>query len=197
MDSSDSVFAAEPYGPVIQRIDLGGAVSIFAGMQEAGSVADGGFATEAQLDSSSSLALDTAGNQYHADNWNAVRWVDTGGLIMTFYSISSNVPRRVRGLAADGSGSVYIGNGRMIRRIDSDGTVSIVAGLEENGYGGDGGPGRTAKLSVSSLAVSRSGASWLADIYGWRNRTVRRQVLYYSLGSCSADQVWARPAAAW
>jgi len=79
-----------------------------------------------------------------------------------------------QGLAIGHDGTLYIadsGNNR-VRRVNSDGTITTVAGSGRDGFGGDGGWATKAPLShPDGLAVSPDGSLYIAD---WGNRRVRR-----------------------
>ena len=78
------------------------------------------------------------------------------------------------GVAMDGSGNLYIadyGNNR-IRKVDSSGIITTVAGNGTAGYSGDGGAAASAKLSSpTGVAVDGSGNLYIAD-YG--NDVIRK-----------------------
>src|SRR5205085_4012753 len=70
-------------------------------------------------------------------------------------------------LAPDGSlyiaEAVYVRTAR-IRRLAPDGTLSTIAGGEEPGFSGDGGPAIKAKLSdPTGLAFTSDGTLYIAD----------------------------------
>jgi sugar lactone lactonase YvrE len=77
-------------------------------------------------------------------------------------------------VAVDNSGRVLIadtGNAR-IRRIESDGKISTIAGTT-TGFSGDGGPATAAKLySPRAVALDREGNVFIADSLNYRIRQV-------------------------
>jgi sugar lactone lactonase YvrE len=73
------------------------------------------------------------------------------------------------GIWADGDGGTY-GNNR-IRKVDSSGTISTVAGDGTMGFSGDGGPGVNAQLDgPQSLTVDGAGNLFFSD---FSNRRIR------------------------
>ena len=82
-----------------------------------------------------------------------------------------NLPHSV---AVDGSGNLYIadwGNHR-IRKVDSAGVITTVAGSGTAGFGGDGGAAVAARLSLpTGVAVDGAGNLYIAD---WGNHRIRK-----------------------
>ena len=129
-------------------------INTFAGNGLADFAGDGGPATAASLSQPVFVAADAAGNVYIVDqNNNRIRKVDAQGTISTFAgngtqgfggdggpatSATLNLPT---GVFPDGLGNVFIadvGNGR-IRKVDTTGTITTVAGTGALGFSGDGG----------------------------------------------------------
>ena len=82
---------------------------------------------------------------------------------------------RIRGLATDGFGNLYIadGNYHCVRRVDTGGVITTVAGTGERGYSGDGGPATNAQLfHPYDVAVDGSGNLYIADYLNSRVRRV-------------------------
>ena len=165
------VYVADRDNSRIRRIDLSGVVTTYAGTGDVGYAGDGGPAAEAHFESLCNLAADTRGNLYLSDGWDNVRRIDAGGVITTIATIQSDVGD----VAADQAGNVFIGSERQVLRLDPNGTISVIAGIQEGGYSGDSGPARSAGLSVSGLAVNRMGDVWIADGQSRRVRVLRRQ----------------------
>ena len=182
---------------VLARPLLGGPWRVFAGSGFAGYGGDGGPAVDAQLNAPQGLAVDPAGNTYIADSSNhAIRKVAVDGTIRTIGGIG------LRGFSGDGGpaiaarldspaavavgpdGSLFIadkGNHR-VRRVDSggiittvagSGLVSVVAGSGGFGFSGDGGPATAAQLSApEGVAAGPNGELYVADTGNDRVRTV-------------------------
>lgn len=77
-------------------------------------------------------------------------------------------------IAVDKQGNVYYNDGSrcLIRKIDTAGMVTTVAGNGTSGYSGDGGPATAAQINGdANIAVGASGNLYLADTY---NLVVRR-----------------------
>ena len=140
VDRAGNVYVSEIYNHRVRRIAPNGIITIFAGTGQAGVNGDGGPATQAQLTSPTSLAVDPQGNLYISEPTHRVRRVATDGTITIFAGGNGgfggdggpataarlNDPQ---GLAVDGRGNLYIAdtvNGR-IRKVDSGGTISTIA----------------------------------------------------------------------
>lgn len=78
-------------------------------------------------------------------------------------------------VARDGRGNLYIAdhNHHRIRRIDSRGRITTIAGTGQAGYGGDGGLATAARLDdPAGVAVDDRGNLWIADSVNNRIRKV-------------------------
>jgi sugar lactone lactonase YvrE len=78
------------------------------------------------------------------------------------------------GVSCDPSGNLFIVEmtGQRVRKVDSQGRLSTIAGTGQTGSGGDGGLAQKAQFNgMHSLAVAANGDLYLADT--WNNR-VRR-----------------------
>ena len=187
VDSAGNVYVADQENHQVRRIDTAGVISTIAGTGEDGFSGDGGPATEAQLSVPRGVAVDSAGNVYVADVGNQrVRRIDTAGVISTIAGTGEDgfsgdggpateaqlsVPH---GVAVDSAGNVYVadvGNQR-VRRIDTAGVISTIAGTGEDGFSGDGGPATEAQLrGPAGVAVDSAGNVYVADV---GNQRVRR-----------------------
>jgi len=98
--------------------------------------------------------------------------MNEAGTFRRFFQWGSDVQSPVA-LAAGPNGSVYVTLRHQVVRLLADGTQSIVAGTGTEGFGGDGGPGREAKLSYpQGVAVSVDGSVFIADYRNYRIRKV-------------------------
>src|SRR5437667_131599 len=178
-------FSSSPENRVY-RVAADGALSLIAGTGTSGFSGDGGPAVSARLSYPGNLVVDGGGNLYIADWGNdRIRKVNTDGIISTIAgngkegfegdggpatSASLNGPR---GVAVDPAGNVYIadrGNSR-IRKVDTVGLISTIAGNGTSGFSGDGGLATAASFDAWSLAVDVSGNLYITDP---RNHRVRK-----------------------
>ena len=163
----------------IWKLDSSGIITVLAGTGESGFGGDGGPAIEARLRSLGGVAVDAAGNVYVVDTGNRrLRKIDTAGTITTVAGTGESgfdgdrgpaIEARLRplgGVAVDAAGNVYVvdtGNHRL-RKIDTAGTITTVAGTGESGFDGDGGPATEARLSTpTEVAADAAGSVYVVD----------------------------------
>ncbi len=179
IDSKGNLFIADYYTYVVREVTAG-IINTIAGDATPGFQGDGGPAFQAELSFVHGLATDSTGNLYIADTSNArVRIVNpTTDNIYTFagngvsgytgdgglaVNASLNSPA---GVAVDAAGNVYIADygNSTVRKVDTKGNISTVAGTGTWGYSGDGGPANKAALAHPiALAVDAAGNIYIAD----------------------------------
>ena len=185
-DSAGNLYIADTLNSRIRKVDSAGVITTIAGTGERGFGGDGGPAVQAQLAFPNSVAIDGAGNLYFADQGNhRIRMVDFSGMISTIAGTGEpgfggdggpaveaqlNSPT---GVAADAAGNLYIADwlNYRIRKVDSAGTITTIAGTGEQGFGGDGGTATEARLGrITGVATDAAGAVYFTD---WDNHRIR------------------------
>ncbi len=185
-DPSGNLFIADEADNRIRKIDKNGTISTFAGTGLPGFSGDRGFANAAQLNSPAGIALDAKGNLYVADEGNAViRRISADGTINTIAgngnptAAGDNGPATLAqfgpvAVAVDAQGNYYIADSfnYRIRKVDTNGIITTIAGIGRAGYSGDNGPATSAAIDfVTDLVVDSAGNLYLADYY---NSAVRK-----------------------
>nr|AUN36709.1 hypothetical protein [uncultured bacterium] len=185
VDGSGNLYIADSGNHVIRKVDSSHVITTVAGQClpsacAGGYSGDGGAATSALLNAPMGVAVDGAGNLYIADYGNhAIRRVDgTSGNITTIagdgtpeYTGDGGLATAARlnhpyALALDGNGNLFIAelDNDVIRKIDTSGNISTVAGNHSAGFSGDGGPATNAKLSGPvGVAFDKAGDFYIAD----------------------------------
>ena len=193
VDGTGAVYIADTGNHRVLKAETDGTITTVAGTGTAGYSGDGGLATAAQLRWPTGMAVAGDGTVYIADtNNHCVRAVVPDGTITTFAGMGSpglsgdggpataaqlSLPY---GLAVAGDGTVYIAdtNSHRVRKVAiTDGTITTVAGMGSNGFGGgysgDDGPATAAQLHWPyDVAVDDAGAVYIADELNHRVRAV-------------------------
>ncbi|MAE64825.1 MAG: hypothetical protein CMJ18_11205 [Phycisphaeraceae bacterium] len=161
--ADESIYFGDKVGRV-RRIDAEtGVIQTVAGCGLPGYRGDGGPATSARIGTPWAIEFDGDGRLYFSDaDHHVVRMVDRDGRIRTVVGCGQEghspdgtpaTEARLsapRGLAIGGHGELYIcdtGNHRVCR-VGTDGVLTTVAGSDDGGDSGDGGPATAARLNT-------------------------------------------------
>jgi uncharacterized protein (TIGR03437 family) len=178
IDAAGNLLIADTTNGRVRLIDTSGIIHTVAG-NDSGNIGDGGPAINATLIAPTALALDTKGNIFIADaGAHVIRKVNTENIISTVagngmpdfsgdmgpaVSASLNSPS---GVAVDSAGNIFISDtmNSRIRKVDSSGIISTVAGSGTLGFGGDGGPATAASLNnPAGIILDKTGSLVFAD----------------------------------
>jgi len=187
-DTAGNLLITDVNNNRIRKVNAQGIITTVAGTGSAGYSGDGGPATQAELISPYGLGFDAAGNLFFSDNGNRrIRKIDTQGIITT---IAGNGTLNASGdggpanqaqlsfsyqFAFDAAGNLFFADylNARVRKIDTHGIITTVAGTGTGGYSGDGGPATQAQLSlpaavavdsVGNLFVTEAGTSHIRKI---------------------------------
>jgi sugar lactone lactonase YvrE len=188
VDASGNLYIADTSNHRIRKVDNSGVIATVAGNGTESFSGDGGPATTATLNTPIGVAVDAAGNLYIADSFNnRIRKVNATGVITT---VAGNGEARFSGdqatainaslsapfgVAVDKAGNIYIADtsNHRIRKVDTSGTITTVAGNGAEGFSGDGGAATSASLNFpTSVTVDRGGNLFITDQSNHRIRKV-------------------------
>ncbi|HTA81353.1 MAG TPA: T9SS type A sorting domain-containing protein [Bacteroidia bacterium] len=163
-------------------------ISTYAGTGAASFTGDGGPATAADLNGPSDIIVDDSANVYFIDGGNnRVRKINSKGIVSTFagdgakvyvgdgYPATANGLNAPGGVAIDKKGNIYIADtyNEQVRKVNTSGIMTTIAGTGANGYSGDGGQATAAEFNYpQGLAVDDTGNIYIADVYNNRVRKV-------------------------
>ncbi len=187
-DSQGNVYVSDNDNCLVTKINSAGIISVVAGNGVCSYSGDGGPATSAALNQPAQMAMDSAGNLYIADfNNGVVRKVTSAGIMSTVagtggccYTGDGGPAAKATlfgptGLAVDSAGNLYIADteDNAIRKVNSSGIISTVAGTGTAGFSGDGGPATSAQLNnPRGVAVDAAGNIYIGDTSNFRVRKV-------------------------
>ncbi len=148
---------------------------------------DGGQAIGATVDAQS-IAVDGQGNIYLADTFrNKIRKVDAAGIITTVagtgvggFSGDGGPATQARlnfpyGVAVDAQGNLFIADqsNHRVRKVNTAGIITTIAGDGTRSFSGDDGPATQARLNLPrAVAVAPDGRLFIADFGNSRIRGV-------------------------
>ena len=163
-------------------------ISTIVGTGVGGFSGDGGAATAAQISAAYGVFVDAAGNLYVADRTNQrIRKVDTGGTITTVAgtgvggfsgdggAATAAQIRDPQDVCVDAAGNLYIADttNNRVRKVDTGGTITTVAGTGVGGFSGDGGAATAAQMNLPrDVFVDAAGNLFIADRINNRVRKV-------------------------
>jgi sugar lactone lactonase YvrE len=186
VDAAGNLFIADTDNNRIRKVDTNGIITTVAGNGNGGYSGDGTNATNVGLYSPAGVAVDVAGNLFIADTYNSrIRKVDTNGIITTVAGGGTNYAGyngaatnaglySPAGVAVDAAGNLFIAEAanNVIRKVDTNGIITTVAGGGNDGLG-DGGQATDASLNYPwCVALDATGNLFIADTENYRIRKV-------------------------
>ena len=203
LDSSGNIYIADNFNGRIRKVSNGIITTVAGAVAggNAGPLGDGGPAILANIDSPDTVAVDSAGALYIADeNDCRVRKV-LNGIITTVagtgapgYTGDGGPATKATlnhpvGVAVDAAGNLYISDSQnhVIRKV-SNGTITTVAGNGTFGETGDNGPATNATFKdPGPLYLDAAGNLYIADYLG----SVVRKVSGGTITTVAGDGAFA------
>jgi uncharacterized protein (TIGR03437 family) len=201
IDKNANVYIADTADNSIRLVTPDGIINNFAGDSFPGwagdngtpdtnhpSISGSGNAVDAELHGPCDVTVDGSGTVYVADTGNAaIRKITTDGKIVTIAGTgvasfsgdggdaSSAGLYTPISLVLDSSGNIYIltnGDSR-IRKIDTKGIITTIAGTGQAGFAGDGSAATGAQMNFpTGLAIDSSSNLYIADAVNLRVRKI-------------------------
>ena len=187
VDAAGNIFIADSLHHRIRKVNSSGIISTVAGNGGPGFAGDNGPAINANLNDPSGVFVDATGNIFIADTLNhRVREVNTAGTISTIAGdgvasfSGDNGPATSAGLDepfgvfVDAANNIFIADtlNHRIRKVNSSGVISTVAGNGTPAFAGDNGPATSASLASPCGVFVHAGNILIADKNNSRIRNV-------------------------
>ncbi len=177
----------------VRKVNAAGIISTIAGNGTEGESGDGGPATAAQFGLMKMLAVDPSHNIYVIDDifgptsGYRIRKIDTNGIITTFagngttgFSGDGGLATAAQlnyplGITFDNSGNAFISdrNNNRIRKVNTAGIITTIAGNGSPGFSGDGGAATSAEINGPwGICIDNSGNIFFSDHFNYRIREI-------------------------
>lgn len=180
VDGSGNLFIADVNNSRVRKVNTSGIITTVAGNGSSTYSGDGGPATNAGMNAWG-VAVDNSGNLFIADHSNnRIRKVDTNGIITT---VAGDAGRGYSGdgvqatstaldfppdVVVDSVGNLFIADldNHRVRKVNTNGIITTVAGNGSLANTGDGGPATNASLCYpAGVALDGLGKLFIADFY--------------------------------
>jgi YVTN family beta-propeller protein/VCBS repeat-containing protein len=189
VDATGNMFISDRSNARVRKVDPTGVITTVAG----------------GITGLRGIAVDSQGNLFIADETaHRVRKVDATGLITTVAGngaqayagdgglATAAALSRPRDVAVDSAGNLFIADSvnQRVRKVDSDGIMTTVAGTGVGAFGGDGGPATAASLfNPYGVAVDPLGNLFIADSGNNRIRKVDTTGVIVTVAGGGVQQV--------
>lgn len=187
LDGAGNLYVSDFMMNRIRKVDTSGNITTYAGTGICGYNGDGIKASLAQVCDPNQLLLDSAGELIVADGGSRIRKISKTGIITTIAgtgvygytgdggpALAAEIGQPYA-MAYDASGNLYIADvGEcVVRKVDTSGNISTVAGNGTCGFSGDNGPATSAELyGPRGVALDSSGNLYIGDSQNHRVRKV-------------------------
>jgi uncharacterized protein (TIGR03437 family) len=185
-DAAGNLYIADSGNRRVRKVDNAGIISTVAGNGQTAPITDGTRAVDSALAYPTWVTLDSAGSLHITDSGGArIRKVNAAGIISTVAgggivaspgegqpatSVRLSGPQ---GLVFDAAGNLYFAESTRVRKVDTTGVITTVAGIGVSGFSGDGGQAIQAQIgSVLGVALDAAGNLLFGDVPPRRLRRV-------------------------
>ena len=174
VDTSGNVYVADSSGQAIRKVTSTGAVSTLAGTPET-ATRKLGFGDVEHFHNPTGVAVDKDGNVFVADSNNfVIRKIAPDGTVTTAAGLpgtegttdgEAKAARFVAptGVTLDGKGNLYVSDKLTIRKIDTRGVVSTLAGSRDQAGNTDGAGSAARFANPIAIASDSAGNVYVAD----------------------------------
>jgi len=181
LDPAGNLVFADSANSRVRKIDSAGIITTIVGSGVYGHSGDGGPATQASLQRPWGVVYDSAGNLYISDTADASVRVVTPQNVISLYAgnykagfagdggpafqASLNQPT---GLVFDADGCLNISDrsNHRVRKVDTVGIITTIAGNGKAGFSGDGGPATQAAINDPEGLAYQAGVLYIAGNAG-------------------------------
>jgi len=203
VDAARNLFIVDYGNNCVRKIGTNNIITTVAGNGTNGFAGDGGVATNANLSNPLDALVDSIGNLLIADPGNnRIRKVDTNGIIITVAGrnvidgdIATNTAlNHPYGIAFDSIGNLYLADSQnsRIRKVDTSGIITTVAGNGIFAFAGNGGAAISGSLkSPVGIALDAFGNLFIADYSDNRIRKVDTNGIISTLAGTGALGVYS------
>ena len=201
VDLAGNIYIADWGNNRIRKVNTSGIITTIAGNGTSGISGDGGLATAAEVGQPYCVFVDIAGNIY-IPNGNRIRKINTSGIITTVVGTGNSgysgdggpataaTLNSPYGVFVDAAGNMYIGDtyNYCVRKVNSSGIISTIAGNGIEGFSGDGGLATSAKLnSPWGVCLDGAGNLFIADAFKSVVRMVSNSGI---INTVVGDSIW-------
>lgn len=164
----------------IIKIDPSSNIEVISG-GGSGSIADGSSASDLNLGYINSITTDNDGNIYFPYNYNQIKKINSEGIVSTvagtgedgfFGDFGLAMHAKLSGvddIEIDKYGNLYFIDGSRVRRVDTNGVITTIAGNENEESSGDGGLAINASLLYpTDLTFDSAGNIYILE--SWKTR---------------------------
>ena len=186
VDNAGNIFFCDDGNRRIRKISTLGIITTIAGTDSGGHYGNGP-ATSAILNAPQDIGIDLAGNLYFTDANEYIKKITPDGMLIYIAGTGTSgftgdggpataaELNAVSGVVADSAGNLYLADdvNNRVRKVNTAGIISTIAGTGGAGYFGDGGPATAALFhNIDGIAIDHAGNLFISDEENHRIREI-------------------------